>query len=133
MLSDPYYFDFISYAQYRTINREISQNPPMVFEEQQPIEDGDGLQLPAPSPTSGAGQDSSTAPQRFVTRVVRRDPSIRNDMLVSEHRKRVGESILARLDQDFGSTPATALPGAINAVGNEPIRPNAGTHIEHGE
>jgi len=33
MLQDPYYFDFISFAQYATIAREMSQNPQLLFEE----------------------------------------------------------------------------------------------------
>lgn len=40
-LTDPYYFDFISLAQYLTINRVINSNPPAVFEEQQAVDRGD--------------------------------------------------------------------------------------------
>lgn len=90
-LTDPYYFDFISYAQYHTINREITQNPPYIFEEKQPVEVGEGKS------------------QEFTTVVVRRDPSIANQMLPLEHSKRVGKSILDQFDERYGNTPA-ALP-----------------------
>jgi hypothetical protein len=90
-LSDPYYFDFISFAQYVTINREITGNPPMVFEENQSIEVGEG------------------EPQQFATKVIRRDPAISNDRLPAEHSGRVGVAILDRFDDIFGGT-ASALP-----------------------
>jgi len=93
-LSDPYYFDFISFAQYLAINREIAQDPPYVFEEKQPVEED--------SP-------ESDQPQRFVSKVVRRDPTITNDMLAPEHSRRVGAAILNRFDEVLGGTPA-ALP-----------------------
>lgn len=102
-LTDPYYFDFISFAQYLTINREITQDPPLVFEEKQPVEVGDDQ------------------PQKFVNMVVRRDPSITNDMLEPEHSRRVGEAILNRFDEKLGDTPISLSklpPGS---------RPDAGT------
>ena len=37
-LCDPNYFDFISFAQYATIVREIVDSPPVIFEEQQQSE-----------------------------------------------------------------------------------------------
>lgn len=88
-LTDPYYFDFISFAQYLAINREITQDPPMVFTEKQPID---------------VGEDQ---PQQFVDRVVRRDPSITNDRLASEHSLRVGATVLDRLDEIFRDSLAT--------------------------
>lgn len=90
-LTDPYYFDFISFAQYETINREISENPPFVFEEQQPVEQGDD------------------APQKFVPVVIRRNPSLTNEMLGPEHSRLVGSAILDRLENIFGSTDS-AIP-----------------------
>jgi hypothetical protein len=87
-LTDPYYFDFISFAQYATINREITQDPPFVFEEQQPVEVGEN------------------EAQKFVATVVRRNPALTNDKLASEHNKLVGSAILDRLEETFGDTPA---------------------------
>ena len=101
-LTNPYYFDFISFAQYKTINREITQNPPSVFEEQQAIEQGDDM------------------PQKFVTAVVKRDPSITNQMLAPEHSRRVGLLILNRLEETFADwgSPLTKLePGSRPSAG----------------
>lgn len=90
-LTDPYYFDFISLAQYETINREISQNPPLVFEEQRPIDQGEDR------------------PQKFVPVVIKRDPSLTNDRLAPVHNKMVGRAILDRLEEIFGDTKS-AIP-----------------------
>jgi hypothetical protein len=90
-LTDPYYFDFISFAQYETINREITKNPPMVFEEQQPVDQGEDM------------------PQKFVPVVVRRDPSMKNSMLGPEHTRKVGAIILDRLEEIFGGSDS-AIP-----------------------
>ena len=90
-LTDPYYFDFISFAQYETINREISRDPPFVFEEQQPINEGDDK------------------PQKFVPVIIKRDPSLSNNMLGPEHGRMVGSFILDRLDEIFGQTDS-AIP-----------------------
>ena len=92
MLTDPYYFDFISFAQYATIAREISESPLSIFEEQQPGDVGD-----------------EGEPQTFVTTIVRRDPSITNDMLAIRHGQLVGSAILDRLMETFGNT-ASAIP-----------------------
>jgi len=90
-LTDPYYFDFISFAQYATIAREVSKDPPAVFEEQQPEEVPEG------------------EPQKFVTKLVRRDPSLSDDMLAARHSSIVGSTILDRLEEVFGGTKA-AIP-----------------------
>lgn len=90
-LTDPYYFDFISFAQYETINREISQNPPFVFEEQQPVDQGEDK------------------PLKFVPVVIKRDPSLTNDKLGPEHGRIVGAAILDRLEEIFGQTDS-AIP-----------------------
>mmetsp|Transcript_32661 Transcript_32661/g.68101 ORF Transcript_32661/g.68101 Transcript_32661/m.68101 type:complete len:342 (+) Transcript_32661:39-1064(+) len=90
-LTDPYYFDFISFAQYTTISREITQDPPFVFVEKQPVEVPEG------------------EPQQFKDTVIRRDPSISNDKLASEHGKLVGTRILDRLNEVFDNT-ASAIP-----------------------
>ena len=92
-LTDPYYFDFISFAQYETMNREISQDPPFVFEEQQPLDGGEN-EL-----------------QRFSTVLVRRDPNLSNDKLASEHSRLVGSSILSRLADTFADTLAVRKLG----------------------
>jgi hypothetical protein len=89
-LADPNYFDFISFAQYATISREIV-NPPSVFEEQQPVE---------------VGEDQ---PQKFNAVVVRRDPTLRNSDLPSIHTEIVGNAILDKLNEKFGET-ASAIP-----------------------
>jgi hypothetical protein len=99
MLVDPYYFDFISFAQYATICREIHIDPASVFEEQQPQE---------------VGEDQ---PQKFVPVVIKRDPDITNDMLATRHSQLVGKAIIDKLEETFGST-ASAIPkippGALN-------------------
>lgn len=100
MLTDPYYFDFISFAQYATISREISQDPPFVFEEQQPVEVGEGQ------------------PQKFVSAVIKRDPSLKNDMLATEHSQLVGNAILDRLDETFGGTKS-AIPSIPKSATSE--------------
>lgn len=107
-LSDPYYFDFISYAQYKTINRAITSNPSMIFEELQPISNDDD--------DNNNGQDSindassSSVVQRFRKVIVQRDSTITNDRLVEEHDRRVGMNILQYLEETFNSNPNTALP-----------------------
>lgn len=106
-LSDPFYFDFISYVQYVTINREITQDPPLVFEEQQPVDQGEDK------------------PMKFVPAVVKRDPRLTNAMLAPEHSRMVGSLILDRLDELFGQTDA-AIPsierGSKPSPGKETMR-----------
>lgn len=85
-LTDPYYFDFINFAQYKAINREITMDPAFVFEEKQPVEVPEG------------------EPQKFESKVIRRDPSLTNEMLPIEHSTRVGKRILERFDTNFGGT-----------------------------
>jgi hypothetical protein len=102
-LTDPYYFDFISFAQYKTIDREISNNPPFVFEEKQPVIE--------------VGDDE---PQKFLTALVKRDPSIRNDVLASLHDRMVGTKVLDRLQEVFGESSAGLLKLSFNS------RPNTG-------
>ncbi len=91
-LTDPFYFDFISFAQYATINRDVS-DPSVVFEEQQPVliadEEGDR--------------------QEFVSKIIRRDPSIDNSMLPKMHDELVGTKILDKFNEQFGRT-TSAIP-----------------------
>lgn len=91
-LTDPYYFDFISFVQYKTINRELTENPPYVFEEQQLI-------------TEGAAEDEAGR-ARFVPVVVKRDPGLTNAMLVPTHASKVGAKILDRFEEMFGQSDA---------------------------
>lgn len=102
-LTDPYYFDFISFAQYLTINRILTNDPPLVFEEQQPIDKGDDV------------------PNEFVKVIVRRDPSITNERLLTEHNRRVGRKILDRLNETFGDSPLSLAKFSSGS------RPGAGT------
>jgi len=89
-LADPNYFDFISFAQYSTISREII-NPQAVFEEQQPVEVGEN-EL-----------------QKFNTVVVKRDTTIPNSELPQRHTEIVGNAIYDKLIEKFGDT-ASAIP-----------------------
>lgn len=84
-LTDPAYFDFISFAQYATINREIA-NPETVFEEQQPVEVPEG------------------EPQKFLPVVIKR--KIESSLLPTKHGEMVGDLILNRLNEIFGGTEA---------------------------
>ncbi|KAL7502534.1 hypothetical protein ACHAXN_000469 [Cyclotella atomus] len=89
-LADPNYFDFISFAQYSTICREVN-DPAVVFEEQQPVEVGEGQ------------------PQQFNTVVIKRDSSLKTNDLAQKHTEIVGNAILDKLIEKFGSTPS-AIP-----------------------
>ena len=104
-LTDPYYFDFISFAQYATINREISKDPPQVFNERKPLEGG-----------------LENEPQKFASVVIKRDPSLTNDMLGPAYTKKVATSILNKLDETFAETDARLPTVAPNS------RPDAGKH-----
>ena len=89
-MADPNYFDFISFAQYSTISREIA-DPQAVFEEQQPVEVGEN-EL-----------------QKFNTVVVKRDTTIPNSQLPQRHTEIVGNAIYDKLNDKFGDT-ASAIP-----------------------
>jgi hypothetical protein len=91
MLQDPYYFDFISFAQYATIAREMSQNPPLLFEEQQP--------QPTNPTTDDNDDDTGLVEQRFVKALVRRkDKYSNNDLLPQFHDEMVGTAIVQRFE-----------------------------------
>jgi hypothetical protein len=96
-LTDPYYFDFISFAQYKTINRELTQGPPYVFEE---------MQLPSSGGGPTDDDDAAAGPAKFVPVIVRRDPSLTNAMLVSTHSSKVGAKILDQLEDTFRQSDA---------------------------
>ncbi|GKY96109.1 hypothetical protein MPSEU_000571300 [Mayamaea pseudoterrestris] len=99
-LTDPYYFDFISFAQYQTINREITKDPPSVFIEKQPIQ------------TQGGDENGL---QQFSDELVKRNPVITNDLLASKHAQIVGASIIDRFEEVYGNTPIS-LPQWNNAI-----------------
>ena len=118
-LTDPYYFDFISFAQYKTINREVTQDPPYVFEEQQ---------IPPENSEIPSQNENGTA--RFIPVVVQRDPQLTNALLIPTHSQMVGASILDKLLATFGETelkipdvvpnpdPSTTLLAGIKAIVN---------------
>ena len=89
-LADPNYFDFISFAQYSTICREVN-NPAVIFEEQQPVEVDEGQ------------------PQQFNSVLVKRDTTLSNKDLAQRHTEIVGNAILDKLIEKFGETPS-AIP-----------------------
>jgi len=89
-LTDPNYFDFISFAQYNTIVRELV-DPPLIFTEQIPVEVGDD------------------EPQKFDAVVVKRDPSLTSGDLIRRHSDLVGTAIVEKLIEKFGKT-ASAIP-----------------------
>jgi hypothetical protein len=61
----------------------------MIFEEQQPIDQGEDK------------------PQKFVPVVIKRDPSLTNAMLIPEHNRMVGSLILDKLEETFGGTDSS--------------------------
>jgi hypothetical protein len=92
MLQDPYYFDFISFAQYATIAREMSQNPPLLFEEQQP-------EPTNPTTDDNVNDDTGLVEQRFIKALVRRqDKYSNNDLLPQFHDEMVGTAIVKRFE-----------------------------------
>lgn len=95
-LVDPNYFDFISFAQYAAINREI-KDPYSVFEEQQPVT---------------VGEDE---PQRFDTVVVKR--TVEAERLVERHGELVGAAVIDKFEEVFGKTEA-AIPALRKGGGN---------------
>ena len=101
-LADPNYFDFISFAQYATINRELN-DPAVIFEEQQPVDVGEGQ------------------PQQFDTVVVKRDSSVSKSQLAQRHNDIVGNAILNKLIEKFGDTPSAIPKIEVNS------RPDAAT------
>lgn len=82
------YQSLCSFAQYATINREVFQDPAIVFNEQKPVEVPEG------------------EPQQFQTVVIKRDPSLTNDLLAPTHKQLVGAAIMDRLEEIFGDTDA---------------------------
>ena len=84
-LTNPAYFDFISFAQYATINREIAK-PETVFEEQQPVDVPEG------------------EPQKFVSTVIKR--KVESALLPAKLDELVGDKVLDRLNETFGGTEA---------------------------
>jgi hypothetical protein len=88
-LTDPYYLDFISYAQYAAIHRELTLIPPMVFTEKQSL------------PTNNDDEQ-----QTFIDVLIKRDPSISNNMLAPEHDRRVGAALIEYLYDTYRDSGA---------------------------
>lgn len=101
-LTDPSYFDFISFAQYLTINRALS-DPPYIFEELQPVT--------VPSGSVDETLNDSVQLQKFETVVIRR--SLPNDRLIEEFDQRMGQAILQYIDDTYNDT-ASSLPRLSN-------------------
>ena len=99
-LTDPSYFDFISFAQYVTINRALS-DPATLFEELQPIIVETSNTKSSPD-TSSSTSTTTEELQRFETVVVRRH--LADNELVPEHDKLVGQAILQYIDERYGDT-----------------------------
>ena len=98
MLQDPYYFDFISFAQYATIAREMRDNPPIVFEEQQPDPNAQ-VESEDADPTT-----TSNRVQKFVPVIVRRkEPYMDNARLPMQHDRIVGDAIVERFEGMYRS------------------------------
>jgi hypothetical protein len=111
-LTDPYYFDFISFSQYATIFRDVSINPSLIFQEQEAIVDD-------------ANPDS---PQQFVTRVVQRRPEWSNNALLPTiHDQLVGEAILNYFIQVFGDTTSAIPSLGLFVSSNELINETRGS------
>ncbi|GMH79395.1 hypothetical protein TL16_g12037 [Triparma laevis f. inornata] len=91
-LTDPYYFDYISYAQYATINRAILK-PNLISIESQPVENsttGEFIDVPI-SIRSDLRDDLSIIPKLF--------------------RLEVGENILKWFDDRYNNTTASIPKG----------------------
>ena len=102
-LTDPSYFDFISFAQFLTINRVLS-DPAMVFEELQPIPTTSSSSSPAQIRTETTNvSDNDTTLQRFEPILVRR--TIMNDQLIPTFRAKFGAAVLQYLDETYRNTP----------------------------
>lgn len=91
-LKDPYYFDFISFAQYATVARDM-KDPPEFFEEKQPED---------------MGEDE---PMNFKPVVVKRQVDAK--LLPEKYSEMVGEAILERLEYTFSGT-TSAIPELKN-------------------
>jgi hypothetical protein len=94
-LTDPSYFDFISFAQYLTINRVLS-DPAVVFEELQPV-------LPTATTLEDRTESSQQQQQRFEPVIIRR--TITNDQLIPTFQKKLGETVLRYLEDTYRNTP----------------------------
>lgn len=100
-LKDPYYFDFISYAQYLTVDRDI-RDPPVLFEEQQPIKDDDA------NNDNNAVDSNGIVLQRFQNVVVKRSILEEKELPIT-HDRLVGEAILEKLIATFENTSSALI------------------------
>lgn len=103
-LTDAYYFDFISFIQYKTINREVTKDPQFIFEEQQMIPED-----------SEEPSFKSNGAARFRPVIIKRDPKLTNKLLIPTHQAMVGATILDKLDATFNATEVS-----IPKVGYKP-------------
>ena len=117
VLTDAFYFDFISFAQYATIARDVTQAPEF-FEEQQ---------LVTSTSTSTNNDDKDEGDQQtWKSVVIRRDPSLQlnsADQLLSAHSRMVGTGILQYLRELYGGT-TSALPDYRTNLADYDNRPN---------
>lgn len=95
-LTDPNYFDFISYTQYHTINRAIAAPAPVLFEESQPI--------------NASPEIDDKSVQRFEQVLVRRN--IADDELTRTFDRSVGQNILLWMIERYGDS--VALPRKLS-------------------
>jgi hypothetical protein len=91
-LTDPSYFDFISFAQFLTINRALS-DPAFVFEGLKPVENPDNRT-----------DDNMSTKQQFKPVIVRR--TISNDQLIPFFDESFGTTLLRYFDDVYGNTPS---------------------------
>jgi hypothetical protein len=127
-LTDPYYFDFISFAQYRTIYRDMSVDPLKIFEEKQPIEQTVELKNGGEENNVASTTTTTTTTQEFVTKIIQRDASIENSMLPQLHDEIVGSKILDKLIATFGDTPS-AIPPLLNDNDDNPNNRTTTTQV----
>ncbi len=113
-LTDPSYFDFISLAQFLTINRVLSE-PAMVFEEIQPVPTTSSSTLIKTEATNVSDKD--TILQRFEPVIVRR--TIGNDQLIPTFREKIGATVLQYLDDTYQNTPI-AITVSRSSAANRP-------------
>ncbi|GMI44593.1 hypothetical protein TrCOL_g6454 [Triparma columacea] len=101
-LTDPNYFDYVSFAQYRTINYELDK-PASIFKEQQPI-------LPE-------DQDfNSSSPTTQFRDVLVRRPEGDVKALPLIHSQRTGDAVLANIMDTFSNSTARIDPSSTSVL-----------------
>ena len=97
-LTDPSYFDYISFAQYTTIARCLSQ-PSRIIEESQPVLPGD------------ADFDASSSTTQFRRVVLPMRADLSGEDLFEAHSVAVGDALLTFLEDTYGGTPGMIPDG----------------------